>query len=764
MVSNEAWMGSGTTVTMAYESELFLGFMPHGPTLGRTGTNKANLIKYSLGYALDGSSVLVENTMGEGNGTVKHFTDYYHLVPDLYTGCTAKFFWTEDSSVAPTLQQTALVAGNDADAIYFAGNLSDFNTLFADQDAAVSSSNRRGYIVLESRGSIIPAPISLETVGTTSSYTGDIEVVTATTGTDLTKLAVDELVYDAVGGACVGKVWAFSANDTALTSRDAYDGTTADDTIHFLSDSLGTVSGASSASNGIGSVTMPTSMTGILTAGDFISGDLNTRTNAAVIGIVTTLSSDGTIVTFAQAASQSFGSGHELYWGRDASPVLGAGLTSISRVNARTLSDNWVGLANTITPPTVEIEMKQVNLALGGTRNYSYQYKGMENAGNANLDLNLNHGSWLYYALGSLSSASSTVVDTDPATNHFQRAGSNASTHEVHAGYDTGSDRDYDGHSQNGKFHRVLKGGTTICPPLMPNTGIAKLTLPDVSNGIGSNLITYTFGERNDNFLPTFGLELTNQKGSTLTTNGVPRTDRNTYSESCYSQLFPGCMVNSLTLTANANEEVKGSLDLNVKRVFECPDGYVAKAFDATNNNTNEFKTLFNFGQQTGVLADVSEARHSLVEPFYFSDGTVSLFGTDFMRIESMTLTINNSVTDKRYIGQYNKQIKMAHPAQRTYELSMTAQVTDRRLFDELRRLSPHRNSLPLETDGTNALIQLLFTKDNGERIKLQFDDYMIGTANFPIPDDRGPVVVDFSIMPLRVGTIDAISGWVMQK
>ena len=52
MVSNEAWMGSGTTVTMAYESELFLGFMPHGPTLGRTGTNKANLIKYSLGYAL----------------------------------------------------------------------------------------------------------------------------------------------------------------------------------------------------------------------------------------------------------------------------------------------------------------------------------------------------------------------------------------------------------------------------------------------------------------------------------------------------------------------------------------------------------------------------------------------------------------------------------------------------------------------------------------------------------------------------------------
>ena len=198
--------------------------------------------------------------------------------------------------------------------------------------------------------------------------------------------------------------------------------------------------------------------------------------------------------------------------------------------------------------------------------------------------------------------------------------------------------------------------------------------------------------------------------------------------------------------------------------MFECPDGYVAKAFDVTNNNTNEMKTLFNFGQTTGNAADCSEARYSLVEPFYFSDGTISLFGANFMRVESMSLTINNSVTDKRYIGQYNKQIKMAHPAQRTYELSLQAQVTDRRIFDELRRKSPHRLALGLETDGSNSLIQLLFTKDNGERIKLQFDDYMISASNWPVPDDRGPVIVDFTIMPLRVGTLDAISGWVMQK
>ena len=106
----------------------------------------------------------------------------------------------------------------------------------------------------------------------------------------------------------------------------------------------------------------------------------------------------------------------------------------------------------------------------------------------------------------------------------------------------------------------------------------------------------------------------------------------------------------------------------------------------------------------------------------------------------------------------------MAVPAQRTYELTMTAEVTDRRIFDELRRLSPHRLALQ-DTDTTsNAIVQLLFTKDNGERIKLQFDDYMISASNWPIPDDKGVIMVDMTIMPLRVGTMDAQTGWVIQK
>ena len=139
MVTTETWMGSGQSVTLAPESELFLGFMPYGPTLGRQKTNKAHLIKYSLGYALDGQSVLIENAHGEGTNAVKHFTDYYHLVPDLYTGCTAKFFYTDSSGTVATLKFSAVVAGNDADAIYFSGNILDYPNLYVDRDAAVDT-------------------------------------------------------------------------------------------------------------------------------------------------------------------------------------------------------------------------------------------------------------------------------------------------------------------------------------------------------------------------------------------------------------------------------------------------------------------------------------------------------------------------------------------------------------------------------------------------------------------------------------------------
>jgi hypothetical protein len=756
MVSTETWMGSGQSVTLAPESELFLGYMNLGPTLGMANTNKAHLIKYSVGYALNGTSVTV--------GTTAKFSDYYELVPDLYTGCTANFYYSDSSTDAATLRFSARVAGNDADAIYFSGDIKDYPTLY-NKDTNATAANPRGYIVLEAKGSIIPAPHSLETIdGSVTALVATNTTITNVLGNGQ-KFVVGDIIRRG-NGTEIGRVITSSENGTLLnTITEPVSATTH---LHLITNSLATVSGTPVlASVTISSITT-SDLTGILTAGDWVSiFTSDVAASATLCGRVMYVSS--TIVKVALiAAGDNPANTEHIFLGRTVF-TAGVGATSIHRVSPRILSNNWLGLTNTVGIPTVDIETKQLNLSLAGSRNWSYQYRGMETAGQASLDVNLNHGSWLYYAFGGLSSATTAGTDTvETATNVFETATAASTTaHLTFAGYSTGDDDDRNSSTHlsnsNGKFHRVLKNTQTICPPILPFNSIAKIANPsdDGTTGIQDE-ITYVFSERNDSTLPTFALELLTQKGSlTLGDNKSLMVDRNTYNESVYAQIYPGCAVSDLTLSANENEEVKATLNMNVKRVFEAPDGYVGKCYDSTDNDTSEFKNLLNFGQQTGANANITQ---SFIDPFFFSNGSISLFGQEFLKVNSFSLSLQNTLTDKRYVGQYNNQIKDFVTGQRTYEITMQALVTDRRLFDELRNASPHRISLGETADGTNAKIALSFTKSNGESIRLEFDDYMVSASTWPLQDDRGPILVDFTIMPLRTATLNAVTHWVMQS
>ncbi len=64
----------------------------------------------------------------------------------------------------------------------------------------------------------------------------------------------------------------------------------------------------------------------------------------------------------------------------------------------RLLSDEWLGILESATFPTTEVEMKQTNISLGGTRNITYQYKGVTSFSGGNLNIVANHGAWLYYS------------------------------------------------------------------------------------------------------------------------------------------------------------------------------------------------------------------------------------------------------------------------------------------------------------------------------------------------------------------------------
>mgnify|MGYP003677965340 FL=1 len=155
---------------------------------------------------------------------------------------------------------------------------------------------------------------------------------------------------------------------------------------------------------------------------------------------------------------------------------------------------------------------------------------------------------------------------------------------------------------------------------------------------------------------------------------------------------------------------------------------------------------LFNFAPSTDA---------ELLEPFFFSSGSFSIFGQQYLKITSLSLTINNNLMDKRFVGIGSKDIKSALPAQRSYELTFTAIVTDDALFQEL------------FTEGEVALgtstIDIQFDKADGEQIVIKFQDYHLTASNWTIPDDKGPITVDATVMPRNLNSCTVKTHWVLQ-
>ena len=129
------------------------------------------------------------------------------------------------------------------------------------------------------------------------------------------------------------------------------------------------------------------------------------------------------------------------------------------------------------------------------------------------------------------------------------------------------------------------------------------------------------------------------------------------------------------------------------------------------------------------------------MRPFFFSDGTVELFNEEFLRIESMTLAIDNGVAQRRFIGKSDKRHQIPFATQRTYSLDFTALVTNADLFDHFRQ----EHAFSLTGTGTTELtapIKLRFDKTSDESLLLNLS-YHVGSAEFAYKR-QGPITVSF--------------------
>ena len=408
------------------------------------------------------------------------------------------------------------------------------------------------------------------------------------------------------------------------------------------------------------------------------------------------------------------------------------------------LSDEWLGILESATFPTTEVEMKQTNLSLNSSRNFTYQYKGITSFSGGNLGIVANHGAWLYYFLGKCTNVNATVAQPagTPTIYATGDSGDNNKVFIEATGVTAGSGKDIANVSETGPlFFRTI--GDKFCPPLSPHLHtLADMDTVTRASGTTSisDAITYTFEEQEGDLLPSFALE---QNFSKLAgASNIYRTNTSSEAEDLnFVKIARGCRVNTLTMTANENEEVKMTMDLNTRNVHDLAQD---ERYDARKGVEAE-TSFFNYESSTNT--------DQMREPFFFSDGTFKLLGESFLKINSLTLTMNNNLQDRRFLGVGSKDVQEAIPAQRTYEISFTGHVTDDALYTALLN----------DSENTTQTIELIFTKANGETITLKFTDYFISANNFPIPEDKGPIVVEATVMPRNLNLCTVKTHWLLQ-
>jgi len=749
MVSNSIWMDSGAMVSMIPEMDLYLGDFASS-----SSSNNETVI-----------------TLGPS------FTGKFSLVANLYRGCYLNIYvGTAHGSF--TLDQ-------HIDRVMIISNAVNTITVNDSLPTAFASDETKFYGIIEHFGTPIPAP-STAVTGTLSSAT-----ITTAGDTILASSAIlDNTEINAVSGISGGSSGeielTLSAHSTTVTfatvTADNYEdgdtdddggmvftivGTTGNETVGIIFNDSDEGNKATGADRDI-TITVTTGNDGatvaeavrlaladedltitraanVLTVTNTIGGFGANTTEDTNGGVTISSSTAGgaiTAVTINTAGTGFSGSGSATISSSGTDGVIA--ITTSTAGNPKLLSDTWLGLTDSVSIPSTSIDMKNIPISTG-SRSMVYQFKGMETTSGGSFSVTANNFSWLYYALGN-KQITSTGTET-PLVTSVSDEFTTSGLSETNFIYDT--------NARAIGFNRVETN--TICPPLNPILSQNTANVKKVNINDFTQKITYAFTESNSEDLPTFALEYTLKKPDNQSTVATDVTDVTvnsvvrSISENVYSKIYPGCMVSSLTLDASANQEVKMQVNFETKKTFVAPTNY-----DTANGET-DVKNFVNFGSPQGGIVSEDE---ELLRPFFFSDGTISMFGQDYIRIETMSLEINNSLTPKRFVGRYDKTSQFHFPGQRTYNLTFSGLVTDSAVFDALRETQAFSLN---GTDGNQ--ITLRFTKDlaTDETLEMVFKDYMVTTAEFPLTNDKGPITVNWTIVPLKLHSCTHTTNWIIQ-
>ena len=154
-----------------------------------------------------------------------------------------------------------------------------------------------------------------------------------------------------------------------------------------------------------------------------------------------------------------------------------------------------------------------------------------------------------------------------------------------------------------------------------------------------------------------------------------------------------------------------------------------------------------------------------------FSDGHVELFGQTLARVKSGSLTITNNLTPQRFIGNYDRTITSTHIAgQRTYDVTLNMLITDRELWDNLRKPRADTSTYSDDTDEiSNSQIILKFDKSgttaDSDYIEIKLDNYIVQSVDIPFPEDKGMIEASLTLSArtMTAGNCKYVGKWAIQ-
>lgn len=236
--------------------------------------------------------------------------------------------------------------------------------------------------------------------------------------------------------------------------------------------------------------------------------------------------------------------------------------------------------------------------------------------------------------------------------------------------------------------------------------------------------------------LPTFCIEQSFRQ-----TDETPGTEQ-------LLRLYSGCKVNSATIEADTEGEVKVKMDYEASRHYTDTAGVFTphRLFENTANTTTNRKV-------SGIAVDDEK-------PFLFQDLSIEAFGRPVLRGTAFSLQVQNGNTARWYIRGYEGESADTDQVQnggtqfatditeakREYAIRLSAIIEDDRLWEEIRTRRHHKNAndivLRLKKRGSNA------TRHDAV---ITIEDYTVLKADHQIPDDKGAVTVDVEIVARHV-------------